>query len=922
VDATLAATLQQLFAVLPGDSAVPLYASRSKNHLAAIYRLPDILSVARLTTFGGLGLTVGDRPVDGPVAQRRRLLLLAVLGCEFPAALSRKTVGDLLWGGIDAESSRNNLRQAVFALRRGLAEVGEVGEPVMGSAELTLNPALIDADCLAFKTAIESGNQIEAIRLYRGSFLAGVTLGESVAFTSWVETRRAKFAMQFRSACIAEANAAAAREDWDRALDAWLALRAHEPQDRVAIDGVLRALVRADRLDDATRHASAFDALTVTEVAGTPNTATALLQRLVRRNPATLVVLASTPHSTTGSFSVASATAIDDKSSGRVEAKRTRSAGITTRTKVLIGVGLLVLGTVSATGVWRREFMNASSNTGGTTEELSTDGGLISIVASRNARSDRSRNTVVVDPFVLLHGKASADSLSELVQSAIVRRIGELGTMRAVSESAYSSVLIGHQLSLTVSGRYEAKRPLGSGFTFFVTIRGARDSLAVQLEPIAIGSEVHSGADMIALRVQAAVAALTDSTLNVSYPAYYGHLPLSLDALNRLDEGLTTNLSGDPHSAIVLLRSAVGPDSSFLFPLLAIARAQRDAGNCDSTAAIVSAISRHHPRPAESLLGRLQVEWCDGNWAAYGELSRQLAALRPTASSARASIVSAEATMNHLVRADSLIRAGDLDPLAYTFAWIPGVYHGLAALPVEDSILDSFRPQNPDLRAWQISLQADDFAAEGRDRAVDSVLALLPAVPPGDVNMGEIFLHAAAEAMSYGRRPLAEKLLRSAASSYSHDLETYPDRLDISAGLARTRLFAGQWSDADRLYRSIAKRRISSSDQNEVRGALGVIAMHLGDQLGADKGDAWLAHRSLRFSHGIPVMWRARIAALRGEDGRALELLRNAVALGYPRWYESFYSAAAVGSPDPVYRIPEFFRLHSSPEYQSVMAPQ
>lgn len=85
-----------------------------------------------LVTFGGLGLRNGSIPVEGATAQRRRLLLLAVLASEYPAAVSRQTLGELLWSEqADTAARRANVRQAVFALRHGLTTLlGQSGSAV------------------------------------------------------------------------------------------------------------------------------------------------------------------------------------------------------------------------------------------------------------------------------------------------------------------------------------------------------------------------------------------------------------------------------------------------------------------------------------------------------------------------------------------------------------------------------------------------------------------------------------------------------------------------------------------------------------------------------------------------------------------------------------------------------------------------
>lgn len=64
----------------------------------------------------------------------------------------------------------------------------------------------------------------------------------------------------------------------------------------------------------------------------------------------------------------------------------------------------------------------------------------------------------------------------------------------------------------------------------------------------------------------------------------------------------------------------------------------------------------------------------------------------------------------------------------------------------------------------------------------------------------------------------------------------------------------------------------------EAHGTLGVIAAHTGDLEAAKRVDQWLSARPPRFPLGLPVLYRAKIAAARGDTSAArsaLEALPN-----------------------------------------------
>jgi len=211
-------------------------------------------AMLQLTTFGGLGLRRDGLRIDGPLTQRRRLVLLAVLASEYPAAISRHALGALLWEAAAPDARGNSLRQAVFALRRGATALGEREEPVSGSAEITLNPHGIDADCVAFHRALEANDLTAVIALYRGPFLADVEFDDLPGFSRWAQTRRARYAAQFRRACAAAAVEASERGDWEAALDSWLALRTLEPDDPRAVHGLVTALIALGRVSEARQY--------------------------------------------------------------------------------------------------------------------------------------------------------------------------------------------------------------------------------------------------------------------------------------------------------------------------------------------------------------------------------------------------------------------------------------------------------------------------------------------------------------------------------------------------------------------------------------------------------------------------------------------------------------------------------------------
>lgn len=105
----------------------------------------------------------------------------------------RAALADLLWGDSPQKQARNSLRSALYTLRRALpADLLRVQR-----AAIALNPAGFTTDAAAFEQAIESPADTaalaESLRLWRGPFLADVSLPDAPNFESWLQTERVRY---------------------------------------------------------------------------------------------------------------------------------------------------------------------------------------------------------------------------------------------------------------------------------------------------------------------------------------------------------------------------------------------------------------------------------------------------------------------------------------------------------------------------------------------------------------------------------------------------------------------------------------------------------------------------------------------------------------------------------------------------------
>ncbi|CAA9340139.1 MAG: hypothetical protein AVDCRST_MAG68-2965 [uncultured Gemmatimonadetes bacterium] len=97
----------------------------------------------------------------------------------------------------------------------------------------------------------------------------------------------------------------------------------------------------------------------------------------------------------------------------------------------------------------------------------------------------------------------------------------------------------------------------------------------------------------------------------------------------------------------------------------------------------------------------------------------------------------------------------------------------------------------------------------------------------------------------------------------------------------------------------------------EFAGTLGVIAAGAGDTATAARVDRWLAARPARHPAGLPSLYRARIAAVRGDRARALALLESLPHGGHPLVEILLFHSD-----------PAFLRLHGEPRFQAFTRPR
>ena len=150
----------------------------------------------------------------------------------------------------------------------------------------------------------------------------------------------------------------------------------------------------------------------------------------------------------------------------------------------------------------------------------------------------------------------------------------------------------------------------------------------------------------------------------------------------------------------------------------------------------------------------------------------------------------------------------------------------------------------------------------------------------GEAVRRRVLVEGSRELRAHGRERDGLALLAEARALFAARPADDVATLEARAILA---LEAGAWPEARGLAAAVlARAGATSPSALAAWGVAGVAAARLGDGAGIVRADSALAHAALPFAQGRDALWRARVAAARGDRARALRHLEAAVAAGVP----------------------------------------
>lgn len=150
-----------------------------------------------LSLLGGFNAYVNGHPVDG-FAYNKMRALLAYLVVEREQDHNREALASLLWSNNAPATARGNLRRTLFDLRRILEM--PCGQTMFTSGKHTIRyipNGYVDALNFTGRMSASPENHAKAeqdeekiIALYKGEFLAGLSLPDSPDFEDWLQIQR------------------------------------------------------------------------------------------------------------------------------------------------------------------------------------------------------------------------------------------------------------------------------------------------------------------------------------------------------------------------------------------------------------------------------------------------------------------------------------------------------------------------------------------------------------------------------------------------------------------------------------------------------------------------------------------------------------------------------------------------------------
>jgi serine/threonine-protein kinase len=805
------------------------------------------------------------REIAAVLAQPKRLGLLIYLAVTPGFSRRDKLVG-LLWPDFEQSRARQALNKAVHHLRQALGDSAIVSR---GDQELALEPSVVDCDVRRFEDALASGDPTTAVDLYRGTLADGLFVSDADEFERWLSGERERLRTEAAKAAGSLADAEA-RTDSSRAVE-W-ARRAVElsPFDEPAVRRLMSLLARSGEVAGA---AVAYDDLVhrlSKDLGVAPSAETRALRESLgdTRGPASPapVELLSSPVAHRPSPAVALSPSVTKLASLQ---RRNWLIGFAIAAACLV----LVLGGIA---------IAPRAGARSTIPALDSTRLFVSVLENRTGDSTLNPIGVMATDW-MIQGLSASDSIHVVDSRTAMQLTGSGG--RTIAQLADAS-----GARFVIAGAYYKE---GDSLRFMARLSDATtDRRQWAFTPVVAPID----------RLEAALAALQDQAqtfvAQAGSPIQIGDMmrtratPPRYDAYREYVRGIDYLVRREPRNAEQHFLMAAQLDTTFTEALLNAATVGAD-GVTPPTDSILQVLGRRR-----EYLSPMSQLWLDATEAAR---RRDPSVLRDLGELARRYPESFFPVryglqlvwFRHLREADSVFRS--IDPNG---AWVrarPSWWWTLVGL---DDVLEDVNAARKDVaaggRAYPHNMAiavagAVYLARAGTPRQLDSLLdeaLLLPATKEWDA--GSVMSMASLEAAAHGHGDWVPHI-RSRALQWYASLPAAERDTESASGLNTG---TGTLSNAlcfmlaavrawPELRSRMATLLASSGDSSRWLRYQALAAAHAGDTATLTRLDRRLSVAIDRASGAALadlLAERARVAALRGNRGEAIEFLGQAFA--------------------------------------------
>lgn len=789
-----------------------------------------------------------DREVHHVVSQSKRAALLAYLAVANGGHHRRDVLVGVFWPEADQRRARNALNQSLHVLRRAIGPEALVSR---GSEEVGISEAHVRCDAREFERAIEAGRFADAVALYRGPFLEGLSVADAPAFEEWAREERERFARLHGGALESLAAAAEARGRYGDAARWWRARAVDDPLSGRVTLRLMRALDAAGDRGAAIERAIAHEEALYDQLGAEPDPDVTAYARELRDAPLSRDAVPA-PLPANGP----AAPSLEEK-----PVSWPRAIGQT----VIVAAALATI-----TGLMMC--------LGDATESVP---GRVLAAPFENRTGDPALDPVGLLAADWITQELAATGLVEVVPSALTSRAARL-----VEDEPRDPIELARQTGarLLVAGSYTR---VHDSLVFQAQVIGLPEGRLLRTIDAVTGpaDAPLDAVDPLRRRIAGALATFVDERLSTW--SRTASQPPSWEAYRKYADGLDLFFDRRYGESARVFREAAALDSTFTTPLIWALYGHGNAGEDASADSLHERLRAMQARLSPWDRAIHEVLWAQkqGDREGSYEAAVRMAALAP--GSEWNYVLSNQALFSNRPRA-ALEALLEMDPeRGWTRQWpsywgnLSSVYHALGNYEEELRVVRQAETLFPDRPGRFASDLVETLAALGRS---DELLSVLDSMGRASDGGHAWAIHRAArEARAHGHRSLADSLVRMGLRAVPVPADTTWEArsggLWITAGLYEV---AGNWQAARGVYERVAREDPDGPRWGRMHA--GIAAAYLGDRERAMETDRWLAEQGdgwPDFDRGAPSRLRAEIAAALGDRERAVALLHRAYRQGY-----------------------------------------